>query len=123
VAAAVDLRTGRTFGGVCRDRAVSAHPDTRRPVAGVQVPSWPRVIDAAMKLAEALEMGYVGVDFVLDAQLGPVVLEANARPGLAIQIANRQGLLPRLAYIDSAGPGELTRQRRMELLDSLPGLG
>lgn len=45
-----------------------------------------------MDLAGNLELGYLGVDFVLDAQLGPVALEANARPGLAIQIANRAGL-------------------------------
>ena len=29
-----------------------------------------------------------------------MLLEANARPGLAIQMANGQGLLPRLAAID-----------------------
>ena len=29
----------------------------------------------SVHLAEGLEMGYVGVDFVLDADLGPVVLE------------------------------------------------
>ena len=44
-----------------------------------------------------MEMGYIGVDFVVDAKIGAVVLEANARPGLAIQVAHRIGLLPRLA--------------------------
>jgi D-alanine-D-alanine ligase-like ATP-grasp enzyme len=32
------------------------------------------------------------VDLVLDRDQGAMVLEANARPGLAIQIANRHGL-------------------------------
>jgi len=32
----------------------------------------------------------------LDADGGPLILEANARPGLSIQIANRCGLWPRL---------------------------
>ena len=45
-------------------------------------------------------MGYLGVDIVLDADHGPMLLEANARPGLAIQIANGRGLLPRLAEIE-----------------------
>jgi hypothetical protein len=45
-------------------------------------------------------MGYIGVDIVLDRDLGPLVLELNARPGLAIQIANRQGLLRRLKMCD-----------------------
>jgi len=46
-------------------------------------------------------LGYIGVDIVIDAEQGPLLLEANARPGLAIQIANGQGLLPRLAEIDA----------------------
>ena len=45
------------------------------------------------RLSHALQLGYVGVDIVLDANYGPMVLEANARPGLNIQIANNQGLL------------------------------
>jgi hypothetical protein len=41
------------------------------------------------------------VDIVVDADAGPMLLEANARPGLAIQIANGRGLLPRLEAIDA----------------------
>jgi hypothetical protein len=41
------------------------------------------------------------VDVVVDACDGPMLLEANARPGLAIQIANGRGLLPRLEAIDA----------------------
>ena len=55
---------------------------------------------AAMKLADGLDLGYIGVDFVVDADRGPVVLEANARPGLNIQVANRRGLGPRLDYLN-----------------------
>ena len=40
---------------------------------------------------------------VLDKEEGPMVLELNARPGLAIQIANGAGLLPRLQHIESLG--------------------
>ena len=74
-----------------------------------------------MKLADALEMGYIGVDFVIDAKIGPVVLEANARPGLAIQVAHRIGLLPRLQLIDSTPPEELVGERRWDLLPRLAG--
>jgi len=45
-------------------------------------------------------MGYLGVDIVLDAQAGPLMLELNARPGLNIQIANQEGLLHRLRLIE-----------------------
>ena len=47
-------------------------------------------------------MGYLGVDIVLDRKQGPMLLEANARPGLAIQIANGQGLIPRFEAVDRA---------------------
>ncbi len=45
-------------------------------------------------------MGYLGVDIVLDKNLGPLILELNARPGLAIQIANGIGEVPRFDLID-----------------------
>jgi alpha-L-glutamate ligase-like protein len=122
VAAAIHLRTGKTFGGVCRQRTVSVHPDSGVRLEGIQIPLWGELVASAIHLAEGLEMGYIGVDFVLDAALGPVVLEANARPGLAIQIANRCGLLPRLKLID-AQPSELFHPgRRLEFVNLLADL-
>ena len=120
VAAGIDLHTGISLGGVCQSRAVSVHPDTGVSIAGLAIPRWPDLLDAAIALAEALEMNYLGVDFVLDARLGPVILEANARPGLAIQIANRCGLLPRLQRVaDAALTQALTRELRHELVREL----
>jgi len=101
VAAGIELETGRTFGGVCQNRVIAVHPDTNALVAGIVVPFWSELLTVAAKLAGVLELNYLGVDFVLDAKRGPVVLEANARPGLAIQIANRAGLLPRLRSVDA----------------------
>ena len=116
VAAGVDLATGRTFGGVCQGRSVSAHPDTGKPIAGLQIPDWDTLRTSAMNLADALELGYVGVDFVLDAVHGPLILEANARPGLAIQVANRRGLIPRLDLIDALSPEMRQPARRGALV-------
>lgn len=100
VGVGVDMETGRTRGGVWHSRAVGAHPDTGASVAGHQIPHWDAILGHAARLGRALEMGYVGVDVVLDAERGPVVLEANTRPGLAIQIANRRGLRDVLDRID-----------------------
>lgn len=116
VAAAVNLETGVTFGGVCNNRAITHHPDTKMPIAGIEIPSWRELLDAAMRTSDALEMGYVGVDFVIDINMGPVVLEANARPGLAIQLAHGQGLVPRLAFVDSLAEEMRVGQKRWELL-------
>lgn len=101
VGVGVDLQIGRTLGGVCRNRTVHHHPDTQLPLNGHAVPYWEEVLWAAMRLADQLQLGYLGVDFVLSALVGPVVLEANARPGLAIQLANRYGLLKRLQWVEN----------------------
>ena len=42
-------------------------------------------------------LDYLGADIVLDKRGGPMLLELNARPGLAIQVANQMGLRHRLA--------------------------
>jgi len=120
-AAAVHLVTGRTFGGVCNSRMIARHPDTGELIGGLEIPGWHELLAAAMKLADALEMGYIGVDFVIDAKQGPVVLEANARPGLAIQVAHRIGLLPRLKFIESLPADAVLGNRRWELLQRIAG--
>jgi alpha-L-glutamate ligase-like protein len=122
-AAAVHLVSGCTFGGVCKNRPISRHPDTGALIAGFEIPGWKNLLTAAMKLSDAIEMGYIGVDFVVDATIGPVVLEANARPGLAIQVAHRTGLLPRLKLIDSLPPDATRGERRWDLIPRLAALG
>jgi alpha-L-glutamate ligase-like protein len=97
----VDLASGLTHHAVQRNRSVLAHPDTGVPVVGIRVPCWDEVLSMSRRVAEAVGLGYIGVDIVVDAEQGPMLLEANARPGLAIQIANARGLLPRLAEIDA----------------------
>jgi alpha-L-glutamate ligase-like protein len=101
IGAGVALATGRTNHAVARNRFVTRHPDTGKSVIGMQVPYWDEVLDMSVRVAEAVGLGYLGVDIVVDAAEGPMLLEANARPGLAIQIANGFGLLPRLAEIDA----------------------
>jgi alpha-L-glutamate ligase-like protein len=96
----VDLDSGRTNHAVQSNRFIEQHPDTKVSVVGMQVPYWREVLHMSRRVAEAVGLGYLGVDIVVDAELGPMLLEANARPGLAIQIANARGLLPRLEEID-----------------------
>ncbi len=116
VAAGIDLSTGRTLGGVHLSRVIDAHPDTGERISGLSIPQWSQLLHCAIRLARCLEMGYLGIDFVLDEQRGPIVLEANARPGLAIQLANRQGLVHRLAAIDRL----LAKSAPHTVADALP---
>ncbi len=100
IGAGVDLATGVTTRAVIRNRVTERHPDTGACVVGFQVPYWPRILDMARRVSRATGLGYVGADVVVDRTRGPLLLEANARPGLAIQIANGEGLLRRFAEID-----------------------
>jgi alpha-L-glutamate ligase-like protein len=100
IGAGIDITTGITVHAVQKDRSIEFHPDSGESVLGVKVPCWPEVLVMACKVARFVGLGYLGVDIVIDDRRGPMLLEANARPGLAIQIANRQGLLKRLEEID-----------------------
>jgi alpha-L-glutamate ligase-like protein len=100
VGAGIDLVSGRTIHAMQKDQPISAHPDTGKPLLGREIPGIDRVVEIAVHAADQTGLGYVGADIVVDMQRGPVVLELNARPGLAVQAANRAGLLPRLRAVE-----------------------
>jgi alpha-L-glutamate ligase-like protein len=102
VGVGVDMATGRTTHAVVGRRAVDRHPDLDVPLHGIGVPAWDDVLRIAVDAADAVGLGFLGVDVVLDARHGPLVLELNARPGLAIQMANRRGLRPVLEAVARA---------------------
>jgi len=104
VGAGIGIADGRTRNAVHRSRPITHHPDTGNPLDGIEVPHWERMLLAAARSYEMTGLGYTGVDQVLDRDRGPVLLELNARPGLAVQIANRAGLWGRLERVDQAPP-------------------
>ena len=65
------------------------------------MPWWDEILLLAARCYEVTQLGYLGADVVLDKDHGPMILELNARPGLAIQTANGQGLHTRLREIES----------------------
>lgn len=95
----IDIPTGLTKRGVWGNEPVREHPDTEHTIVGLTIPRWDELLLISAKAYELSQLGYVGVDIVLDKNLGPLILELNARPGLAIQIANGNGLLHRLRRI------------------------
>jgi alpha-L-glutamate ligase-like protein len=102
IGAGIDLRSGKTLTGVHGAGIITEHPDTNRPIEGIQVPLWEKMLHMAARAFEMTGLGYVGVDLVIDRTRGPLLLEMNVRPGLAIQLANRAGLRKRLEQIDRA---------------------
>jgi alpha-L-glutamate ligase-like protein len=104
IGAGVDMANGITLTAVSGTEIVTEHPDTGNPVSGVQIPHWDKLLELAAHSFELTGLGYQGIDIVLDRDQGPLILELNARPGLAIQIANRAGLQTRLELVDRELP-------------------
>lgn len=94
------LQSGRSVTAVQNGKLIDKHPDTDEQFSALQVPHWQGLLKLAASCYDMTKLGYLGCDIVIDQQHGPMVLELNARPGLAIQIANQAGLLRRLKIIE-----------------------
>ena len=101
IGAGIDLATGTTLKGVSRNEVVGEHPDTGNSIQGLVIPHWETLLNIAAQCQELTGLGYLGVDLVLDQALGPLLLELNARPGLAIQTANAAGLMHRVKLVEA----------------------
>ena len=110
----IDLATGLTVGGVSHNDTIDFHPDTLNSIVGIKVPYWDKILDIAARCYELTHLGYMGVDIVLDKDQGPLLLELNARPGLNIQIANREGVLHRYQTIEKHVEGRTVRESAQE---------
>lgn len=109
----IDIVTGITTNGVHKNKLIEKHPDSGLSVAGLNIPEWSSILEIAAKCYDFSELGYLGVDIVFDREKGPVLLEINARPGLAVQIANQCGLLERIRSL---------KERQKQAKDELKSL-
>jgi len=109
----IDITTGHTLSAVQHGQPVEHHPDTGRKLSELKVPHWTTLLNLASRAYDVSGLGYLGADIVLDKNRGPLLLELNARPGLAIQIANGMGMQPRLSVIDSQSDVERTAEERV----------
>ena len=100
VGVGIDMASGKALFAVQHGDPVTNHPDTGYDFSELQIPHWEKILTLAASCYEVTHLGYLGVDIVLDKNLGPLILELNARPGLAIQIANQTGALKRFDLID-----------------------
>jgi alpha-L-glutamate ligase-like protein len=110
----IDIAQGRTVAAVWGNESILVHPDTDQPVTGITIPLWNELLELATRCYGLTELGYLGVDIVLDRDKGPLILEMNARPGLNIQIANREGLLKRLELVEKTAENLKTIEERID---------
>lgn len=96
----IDISTGRTLHGVQVNSIIDHHPDTGNSIYDLPIPKWDELLTLASRCSGITGLQYLGIDIVLDRNLGPLILELNARPGLNIQIANQEGLEHRLRIVE-----------------------
>ena len=96
VGVGIDMGSGQSVCAVQHNRIIRQHPDTHIIFDKLTIPHWQQVLELASGCAGMAGLDYLGVDIVLDRLRGPMLLELNARPGLAIQVANQSGLQHRL---------------------------
>ena len=116
VGVGLDIKTGKTKKAVQHNMPLTHHPDTKADLRKIEVPLWREHLTIAAKAYEMTGLGYFGADIVLDAQKGPLMLELNARPGLAIQIANGSGLKKAIKKVDKKYPSGLTPEQRIDFI-------
>lgn len=109
----ISIESGKALNAVQYDLPIETHPDTGKNLKEVHIPGWDNMLLLASGAYEMSGLGYLGVDIVVDEVAGPLLLELNARPGLAIQIANNSGILPRLKHIENLSVHHDTPEERV----------
>lgn len=116
VGVGINICNGRAIRAVQKDYLVDKHPDSGVDFSDLQIPDWDEILLLSAKCYDMTGLGYIGCDFVIDETRGPMILELNARPGLAVQIANGIGLKTRLEMVEALGHVELHAEERVALM-------
>jgi len=88
----VDIKTGRLKEAYDGKNYSNKHPDNNHHIFGKKVPYWDEILSITKQTAKNVPVKYLGVDIAIDKNYGPLIMEINVRPGLAIQLANKTGL-------------------------------
>lgn len=99
VGVGIDIGMGVTTTAIHNNQLIAVHPETALPLNDLKVPKWNSILEVAVAAQRETRLGYAGVDIVMDKHGRVLVLEVNARPGLAIQTANLAGLNERVARV------------------------
>lgn len=97
IAAGIDMAVGKTtYSIIGKSEPIEFVPGLKLPLSGIRIPFWNKILEYSIQASRATKLGFVAVDFLIDKELGPLIVELNARPGLSIQLANHDGLRWRL---------------------------
>lgn len=110
----LDICRGMSLKAVQFSVPTTIHPDTGSALEHISIPHWSEILLLAARCYDMTGLGYIGADIVLDGANNPLLLELNARPGLAIQLTNGYGLLPRLRHIEGLKRRHASAQARVD---------
>lgn len=88
----IDMNTGKLSEGYDGSGYYDFHPDSKSIIKGKDIPYWEELLELSINTSKAFPLNYLGVDIVLDKNVGPLIMEVNVRPGLGIQSVNKTGL-------------------------------
>ncbi|MGI1678510.1 MAG: hypothetical protein K6L75_07265 [Cellvibrionaceae bacterium] len=92
IGVAIDIESGVTNRAQLHGKEIETHPDTKQQLCGIEIPFWQDIVTISEKCYDAVPLGYLGVDVCIDTNIGPLILEINARPGLEIQNVRDKGI-------------------------------
>lgn len=88
----IDMKNGQLRQAYDGKNYHDRHPDNNNVISGKKIPYWETLLSLAIETSKAFPLDYLGIDIVLDKNFGPMIMEINVRPGLGIQLANKEGL-------------------------------
>lgn len=88
----IDMDKGVLIQGYNGIEYFDTHPDNGSQIKNKLIPFWNEILEISKQTAKHFPLNYLGVDIVLDKELGPLIMEINVRPGLSIQLANKVGI-------------------------------
>ncbi len=94
----IDIAKGVTTHAAQYHKMITVLPHGESP-AGHKIPYWDDILLVCSRIQQLTNIGYLAVDITIDAQMGPALLEVNARAGLMVQVANLAPLGARLERV------------------------
>jgi alpha-L-glutamate ligase-like protein len=97
IGANIDIATGTTTNAIKgKSGKIEFVPGTKLRLSGLKIPYWNKILKYAIEAQKATNLNFAAIDFLIDRDQGPLIVEINARPGLSIQLAADDGLEWRL---------------------------
>jgi len=95
----IDIATGKTTYIARKNKIIDEILGVGK-LRDFQIPFWDEILLTASKIQLSTNLGYLAADIALDKNVGPVLLEINARAGLGVQVANLAPLRKRLEKVE-----------------------